>query len=63
MLSKNLIFQNLFTNYKLDSKIKRFDDENLVLALFNILCSLHSYSIQQGGFIRARMRKKWRHDS
>jgi hypothetical protein len=58
MLSKNLIFQNLSTNYKLDSKIKRFDDENLVLALFNILCSLHSHSIQHGGFIRARMRKK-----
>ena len=31
---KNLIFQNLSPNYKLDSKTKRFDDEHVVLALF-----------------------------
>ena len=34
--------QNLSPNYKLDNKTKRFDDENVVLALF-ILCSLHSW--------------------
>jgi hypothetical protein len=33
---------------------KRFDDENVVLALF-IFCIWHSYrQIQHGGFIRAR---------
>ena len=39
--SKNLIFQNLSSNCKLDCKTKRFDDENLVLALF-ILYNSHS---------------------
>jgi hypothetical protein len=39
--SKNLIFQNLSSNCELDWKTKRFDDENLVLALF-ILYNSHS---------------------
>jgi hypothetical protein len=33
--------QNLSPYYKFDNKTKRFDDENIVLALF-ILSSLHS---------------------
>jgi hypothetical protein len=56
---KNLILRNISPNYKLDSKTKPFDDENLVLALF-ILCSLHSYvQIQHGGFIRAFLFSIW----
>jgi hypothetical protein len=52
---KNLIFQNISPNYKLDSKTKPFDDEVLF-----ILCGLHSYvQIQHGGFISAFLFSIW----
>jgi hypothetical protein len=59
---KNLIFQNISPNYKLDSKTKPFDDENLAqlcLYLF-ILCSLHTFAqIQHDGYIRAFLFSIW----
>jgi hypothetical protein len=58
--SKNLIFKNLFPNYKLDNQTKRFDDESVVSFVY----TLYSYTlystpsqIQHGGFIRTRMGK------